>query len=143
MGIRLPRGTTTPFSFGATITPEQVNYEGDVPYGRSEKVLPQGQTVPVATLPANPWGLYEMHGNVWEWCADGMRSYTAEAATDPVGPTDTGASRVVRGGSWYSHARDVRSASRARTDPGTATTARLPLCPSSGVVSRQADRRSQ
>ena len=77
-------GTETPFSFGETITPEQVNYNGDYPYAGGKKGLYRQETVPVASLPANPWGLYEMHGNVWEWCADGQRSYTADAVTDPV-----------------------------------------------------------
>jgi formylglycine-generating enzyme required for sulfatase activity len=98
-------GTETPFSFGETITPEQVNYNS-------------GETVPVASLPANPWGLYEMHGNVWEWCADGQRSYTADPVTDPMGPTEAGAGRVLRGGSWYSLAQFARSASRFALVPG-------------------------
>ena len=111
-------GTATPFSFGDTITPEQVNYDGNHPYAGGKTGRYRRETVPVASLPANPWGLYEMHGNVEEWCADGYRS--VEAIGDPVGPIDyPGAFRVLRGGSWLYSARLVRSASRGANEPGS------------------------
>ncbi|RJF85260.1 formylglycine-generating enzyme family protein [Azospirillum cavernae] len=105
-------GTTTPFSFGVAITPEQVNYNGHYPYTDDAKGLFRKETVPVASLPPNAWGLYEMHGNVWEWCADGQRDYSAEAETDPRGPESVGAKRVLRGGSWKDRARIARAACR-------------------------------
>ena len=109
-------GTTTPFAFGDTITPEQVNYDGNYPYADGAKGLYREQTVPVKSLPPNPWGLYEMHGNVWEWCEDWFGDYAAEPQTDPHGP-ETGAYRVLRGGSWYNFGRYVRSANRGRYEP--------------------------
>ena len=75
--------------------------------------------MPVKSLPANAWGLHEMHGNVWEWCDDDWRDYAGTslpdvALEDPCGPDSQGqdAQRVVRGGSWNYHARDLRSAFR-------------------------------
>jgi formylglycine-generating enzyme required for sulfatase activity len=109
-------GTTTPFSFGDTITPDQVNYDGNYPYGDAKKGLYREKTVPVKSLPPNAWGLYEMHGNVWEWCNDWYDDYSSEPVTNPTGATE-GTSRVMRGGSWFSSARSTRSAFRGGNAP--------------------------
>ena len=109
-------GTDTPFSFGENITPEQVNYNGEYPYAGGEKGLHLKQTVPVKSLPPNPWGLYEMHGNVWEWCQDWFGKYSEQAVTDPV-ESKEGDDRVLRGGSWDFNGRYARSASRFMFGP--------------------------
>ena len=110
-------GTTTPFSFGENITPEQVNYDGGFPYNNAPKGMSRGETVDVKTLPCNDWGLYEMHGNVWEWCGDYWREQlSVEPVVDPEGPQG-GVSRVVRGGSWFDGGGDVRSAFRNHFAP--------------------------
>jgi formylglycine-generating enzyme len=109
-------GTTTPFSFGKNITPEQVNYHGRYPYAGGKKGSFREKTVPVKSLPPNPWGLYEMHGNVWEWCNDWFSDYPSAPVIDPVGPSN-GAYRVLRGGSWKNDGRDVRSAYRYWDEP--------------------------
>ena len=112
-------GTETPFSFGANITTEQVNYDGDNPYAGAEKGTYRGETVAVGSLPANPWGLFEMHGNVDEWCADTWHeSYDGAPADGSAWIDDQDTRRVVRGGSWSYNARDARSAFRGRLGPG-------------------------
>ncbi len=103
-------GSETPFHFGATITPEQANYDGNSPYA-GEKGDYRQNTVPVKSFPPNDWGLYEMHGNVWECCADGMRTYDGNDQENPRGP-EGDALRVARGGSWNCGAGGLRSACR-------------------------------
>ncbi|MEI7702477.1 MAG: formylglycine-generating enzyme family protein, partial [Planctomycetia bacterium] len=110
-------GTTTPFSFGETISNAEVNFDGRYPYGAS----PQGEyrraTIAVKSFPPNGWGLYEMHGNVWEWCSDWYSAYSPVPQVEPCGPAE-GSLRVIRGGGWSSNARYVRSACRNWYDPG-------------------------
>jgi len=110
-------GTLTPFSFGFQITTDQVNYDGNYPYPGGPKREYRQRTVAVKSLPPNNWGLYEMHGNVWEWCADRYGAYAAGTVTDPQGPAQ-GVHRVLRGGSWLNNGRFVRSAYRYGNDPG-------------------------
>jgi formylglycine-generating enzyme len=112
-------GTETPFSFGEQVTTDQVNFDGNYPYAGGKKGEYRKKTVPVASLPANPWGLYEMHGNVWEWCRDGwQKQLGTEPVRDPLTPAERGADRVVRGGSWNDFGGSVRSACRSHFTPG-------------------------
>jgi formylglycine-generating enzyme required for sulfatase activity len=98
-------GTKTSFSFGDSLTSGQANISGG-----------PGETTDVGNYPANAWGFHDMHGNVWEWCADWYGDYPAGAARDPVGPA-VGSLRVERGGSWYLTANYARSAYRGRFVP--------------------------
>ncbi len=127
-GFRLPTeaeweyacraGTTTPFWFGDQITPEQVNYDSNYPYAGGSKGKYRNETVGVKALPCNGWGLYQMHGNVWEWCQDGYDPYPSATVVDPVGSAE-GAERVRRGGGWFGDGGYVRSARRDRCDPAS------------------------
>ncbi|MCG2747196.1 MAG: formylglycine-generating enzyme family protein [Desulfobulbaceae bacterium] len=110
-------GTASPFSFGQQITTAQVNYDGNYPYHGGKKGEFRQRTVAVKSLPANSCGLYEMHGNVLEWCSDWYGDYDAGTVIDPMGPA-TGLNRVLRGGSWLSDGRDARSAYRHGALPG-------------------------
>jgi formylglycine-generating enzyme required for sulfatase activity len=108
-------GTTTPFHFGATIKQTQVNHHGGYPHGKGAKGLYREKTIRVGSLPANPWGLHEMHGNVSEWCADWFGD-SLPGGTDPTGPS-AGSLRVYRGGGWGNSADACGSAYRNRDEP--------------------------
>jgi len=102
-------GTTTAYWWGDIFDPEMTNVDQSERKGLNTK---EG-TTPVYRYPPNPWGLYDMHGNVWEWCADSHREYTAVAKVNPMGAVDVEV-RAVRGGSWYSSPSRAHSAFRGR-----------------------------
>jgi formylglycine-generating enzyme required for sulfatase activity len=118
-------GTTTPFHFGDRISSELANYDGgyydQYVYGPGAKGIDRGQTTPVGMFPANAWGLYDMHGNVWEWCLDEWHVDYNGAPTDGSAWVEHAEGeknkelenmRLLRGGSWHFHARSCRSAFR-------------------------------
>jgi formylglycine-generating enzyme required for sulfatase activity len=110
-------GTETPFHFGETITTELANYNGDYTYNHGPKGEYRRQTTEVGIFPANAFGLYDLHGNVWEWCLDDWHSSYEGAPTDGSAWIDknaeTRSGRVIRGGSWYYDPRNCRSAQRS------------------------------
>ena len=111
-------GTTTPFHFGSQLNGREANCDGNFPYGTTTKGPYLERPTTVGSYGANGFGLFDMHGNVWEWCSDwyGSGYYAESPVDDPTGPT-AGSIRVIRGGSWLSHARGCRSASRYRRAP--------------------------
>ncbi|BCG65534.1 MAG: formylglycine-generating enzyme [Methyloprofundus sp.] len=131
-------GTTSAFNFAGALNLEKVNYRGTwddfSKWGEGAKQA----TTPVKSYPSNAWGLYAMHGNVWEWCADIWQEYLGIAVqTDPWPSTEAASeqllasdSRVIRGGSWSDFGGDVRSAMRGHSSPaerGNGTGFRLVL----------------
>jgi formylglycine-generating enzyme required for sulfatase activity len=109
--------TQTPFNFAEPLSTTLINYRGVWEYGTGE--WGEGalqETAAVKSYPPNAWGLYEMHGNVWEWCQDWYGEYPPGLAKDPPGPA-SGSLRVLRGGSWSNDGRDCRSAVRYYRSP--------------------------
>jgi formylglycine-generating enzyme required for sulfatase activity len=117
-------GTTTAYSFGDSES--ELEKYGWYSKNSGDTTHPVGEKLP------NGWGLYDMHGNVWEWCADWYGAYPIIAVTDPTGPTE-GSARVFRGGGWYYGAADCRSANRGWNGPsyrGSSRGLRVALSPS-------------
>ncbi len=123
-------GTTTPFHFGETITTDLANYRGtdddslrwSGSYGRGPKGIYREETTPVGSFPANAFGLYDMHGNVWEWCEDHWHDSYEGAPNDGSAWLDSEATedayRVLRGGSWFNNPWNCRSATRLYVNAG-------------------------
>lgn len=103
--------TVTAFNTGNNLKTEWANYDGNYPYNKKPKGGYLKKTSPVMHYAPNDWGLYDMHGNVYEWCWDQYKAYKAEDNLD--GSLNVPA--VIRGGSWFSEARFLRSANRARS----------------------------
>jgi len=109
-------GTKTPFSWGDLIDSTRVNFNGHFPYNMGSKSENREQTVEVKALPCNDWGLYQMHGNVREWCEDWFGDYPSGPVTNPKG-IDAGSGRVLRGGSWIYDGSYCRCAYRGYGAP--------------------------
>ena len=131
-GFRLPTeaeweyacraGTATPFSFGTSLNGVKANCSGGAePYGTLVSGPNSFGSKRVASYQRNPWGIYDMHGNLFEWCADYYAEYPEGDVTDPGGPA-RGNVRVVRGGCWNYAPKMCRSAFRSRKDPVSADT---------------------
>lgn len=110
--------TTNPFAYGDTILDSIVNYNAEYPYKQAPKGTCRGKATPVAMFPPNLFGLYDMHGNLWEWCLDEWCADYNGAPCDGsargnINSRDGTQLKVVRGGSWFSHGRNCRAASRA------------------------------
>jgi formylglycine-generating enzyme required for sulfatase activity len=110
-------GSKTPFWWGSPISPELANYDANYTYGSGEKGQYRQRTVPVLSFRPNPWGLYQVHGNVWEWTEDCWHGDYAGAPADGSAWTSRNcASRVLRGGSWNSNPAILRAGFRIDLD---------------------------
>ena len=110
-------GTKTPFHFGDNVTTDLVNYNGNYPYSSAPKGKYREQTTDVGIFPPNAFGLYDMHGNVWEWCEDERHENYINAPTDGSSWQSriSLGQKVLRGGCWHDYARYCRSACRLKS----------------------------
>jgi formylglycine-generating enzyme required for sulfatase activity len=114
-------GTTTAFYFGETISTDQANYNGNYIFGKGKKGVYRQKTTPVGTFPANQFGLYDLHGNVWEWCEDVWHKNYENAPKDGNSWNENNSQtsfRTLRGGSWLNAPKNCRSADRDGYDAG-------------------------
>jgi formylglycine-generating enzyme required for sulfatase activity len=124
------------FSFGNSLSSTQANFNGNFPYGGAAKGPYLGRTCKVGSYKPNGFGLFDMHGNIWQWCADwyDAKYYSNSPRQDPRGPAE-GSRRVERGGGWFNFGRGCRSAFRIWGGPGyrlNSLGVRLALVPPSG-----------
>jgi formylglycine-generating enzyme required for sulfatase activity len=125
--------TTSAFSTGACLNETQANFRWDFPLtgcSNSSNAFPN-ETQAINSYSPNAYGLFNMHGNVWEWCSDWYGIYSLTSQANPTGAS-TGTNRVIRGGSWFNPARDCRSALRGTlvpTDNGNEVGFRLVFAP--------------
>lgn len=113
-------GEATPVAGGSNLAATQANFDGSQPYGSAAKGPSLQRPVAVGSFPPNAFGLFDMHGNVWEWCADWYQEdyYRKSASKDPTGP-ETGLHRVMRGGCFLSAGAGCRSAVRGQAEPNS------------------------
>ena len=121
VGARLPTeaeweyacraGSTSTFNTGSNLTTNQANYNGKYPYNNNALGIDRAQSTEVGSFAPNAYGLYDMHGNVWEWCSDWYDAYPSSPQTNPRGPSE-GSRRLLRGGCWYFTAEFCRAAIR-------------------------------
>jgi formylglycine-generating enzyme required for sulfatase activity len=111
-------GTTTHYHFGDVLSADLANYNGAQTWNGSAKGKNRNTTTDAGTFPPNPWGLYDMHANVWEWCADPYRPYSVDEQQHKNEESNEN-SRVLRGGSWNYDPGYCRAAFRRRNAPAT------------------------
>jgi formylglycine-generating enzyme required for sulfatase activity len=112
-------GTTTPFYFGETLTTDFANYNGEFTYASEQKGIYRHETTAIGSFPPNTFGLYDMHGTIWEWCADSWHNnYQGAPADGSVWESGGEPSlRLVRGGSWHDNPQICRCAVRLKFNP--------------------------